>query len=164
VTAHHRRFLWLEQGLGSVFVNFPLNAAIAWLAFRGTALVPFWGSQSIAGDTIGTCFVLPIVTALVATPLCRRAVRTGAVPPLPWNDRLRASLGRLPSGTFARGVVLGLVTTALVAPPALAALLLLGVESMPFGRFVAFKAAFAAALGVPVTPAVAAYAIARDRD
>jgi hypothetical protein len=164
VAANHRRFLWLEQGLGSVLVNLPLNAAIAWLAFRGTAAVPLWGSQSIAGDTIGTCLILPLITTLVATPLCRRAVRSGAVAPLDWSARIRATLGRLPSGTFARGIALGLVTTVLVVPPALAALGLLGIESLQFTTFVACKAAFAAALGVLVTPAVAAYAIGRDRD
>jgi hypothetical protein len=154
--------LWLEQGVGSILVNFPLNAAIAWLAFRGAGEVPFWGSQSIAGDTIGTCFVLPLITTLIVTPLCRRGVRTGAMPPLAWTDRMRATLGRLPSGTLARGIVLGLLAALVVAPPALAALRALGVDGMRLGPFVLFKAAFAAALGVLVTPPIAAYALGRE--
>ena len=64
----HLRFLLLEQGIGSAVVNFLLNGAIAWLVFRGVAQVPLWGQQSIAGDTIGTCFFLPFLTTLIVTP------------------------------------------------------------------------------------------------
>jgi hypothetical protein len=162
VSSNHRTFLLLEQGLGSIVVNLPLNAAIAWLAFRGIAEVPFWGSQSIAGDTVGTCFVLPLITTLVATPLCRGRVRAGTLAPLAWTDRMRATLGRLPSGTWRRAVAFGVLTTMAVAPLALASLRGAGMGALSFGSFVAFKAVFAAALGALVTPIIAGYAIAAD--
>lgn len=162
MASSHRTFLVLEQGVGSVLVNLPLNAAIAWLAFRGVEAVPFWGAQSIAGDTIGTCFVLALITTLIATPLCRARVRSGALPPLPWTPAMRATLGRLPRGTLWRGVAFGALTMIAVAPLALVALRVFGVDAMPLGTFVAFKGAFAAALGALVTPVIAAYAIAAD--
>jgi hypothetical protein len=162
VSSSHRTFLLLEQGVGSVVVNLPLNAAIAWLLFRGASAVPFWGSQSLAGDTIATCFLLPLITTLIATPLCRHRVRAGGLTPLPWTDRMRATLGRLPSGTWWRGVVFGALTTIVVAPVALVALRGIGVDVLPFGSFVAFKGVFAAALGALVTPLIAGYAIATE--
>ena len=55
----HRRYLLLEQGLGSIVINVVLNAAIAWLLFRGLDVVPLWGNQSIAGDTIATTLIPP---------------------------------------------------------------------------------------------------------
>jgi len=69
-------------------------------------------------------------------------------------------LGWLPRTTGRRGVVLGLVSIALLAPLALFALVLLGVAAMPFWRFVIFKAAFAAIAAALVTPLVALWAIA----
>jgi hypothetical protein len=54
MSPEHRRFLVLEQGIGSALFNFVLNGAIAWLLFRSFERVPLWGQQSIAGDTIGT--------------------------------------------------------------------------------------------------------------
>lgn len=162
VASSHRTFLVLEQGVGSILINLPLNAAIAWLAFRGAEAVPFWGQQSIAGDTIGTCFVLPLITTLIATPLCRGRVRSGTLPPLPWTPAMRSTLGRLPRGTWWRGVAFGALTMIVVAPLALVALRAFGIAAMPFGTFVAFKGIFAAALGALVTPLIAASAIAAD--
>ena len=161
VSSSQRTFLLLEQGAGSVVVNLPVNALIAWLAFRGAAAVPFWGAQSIAGDTVGTCFVLPLITTLIVTPLARHRVRAGTLEPLAWTDRMRATLGRLPTGTWWRAVAFGALTTVAVAPLAVAALRGAGMDALSLESFVAFKAVFAAALGALVTPAVAAYAIAR---
>ena len=78
--------------------NFLLNGAIAWLLFRSLERVPLWGQQSIAGDTIGTCFFLPFFTALIVTPLVRRRVRAGSVAPLGVDARDHPPLGWLPAG------------------------------------------------------------------
>jgi hypothetical protein len=72
MNAAHRRYVVLEQGVGAVSVNFLLNVAIAWAAFRGMSSIPIWGAQSIAGDTIATAFVLPFLTCLIVTPLAHR--------------------------------------------------------------------------------------------
>jgi hypothetical protein len=162
VSSSPRTFLLLEQGVGSVVVNLPLNVAIAWLSFRGASEVPFWGSQSIAADTIATCFLLPLITTLIVTPLSRSRVRSGSVRPLDWTAGMRSTLGWLPSGTWWRGVAFGALATLVIAPVALIALRVLDVDAMRFGPFVAFKGAFAAALGVLVAPMVAGYAIAAD--
>jgi len=155
-----RRYLLVEQGVGAAVFNFVLNAAIAWAMFRSVAVVPLWGQQSIMGDTIGTCFLLPVITCFIATRLVRGQVRAGKVAALGWTRASHPVLGWLPQTTGRRGVALGLVSIALLAPLALAALVLLGVAAMPFWHFVVFKAAFAAFAAALVTPLVALWAIA----
>ncbi|MBI4517629.1 MAG: hypothetical protein HY699_17630 [Deltaproteobacteria bacterium] len=155
----HKRFLLLEEGVGSIVVNLLINGVIAFFMFRGAAAVPLWGQQSIAGDTIGTALLLPLFTCLIVTPLARRQVRAGAVPPL---AALPAAMRWLPRGTFRRGLLLGALTVASVAPATIAALTAGGVTQQSFWGFVAFKAIFAAALGAVVTPLIALYAIAGE--
>jgi len=155
-----RRYLLIEQGVGAAVFNFVLNAAIAWGMFRSAAVVPLWGQQSIMGDTIGTCFLLPLLTSLIATRLVRGHVRAGKVAPLGWSRASHPLLGWLPRSTARRGVALGLACVVVLAPLAFLALSLLGVVSLPFWRFVAFKGGFAALAAALVTPLVALWAIA----
>jgi len=156
MSSAHKRFL-LNEGIGSLVINLVLNGLIAALMFRGTAAVPLWGQQSIAGDTIGTTFFLPLITCLIETPLARRQVRAGRVPPV-----AGAPLGLrwMPERAFTRGATLGLITAVTIAPPTIAALAALGVTQKGFWGFVAFKAVFAAALAAVVTPLIALWAIA----
>ena len=153
-----RRYLLLEQGVGAGVVNFAINAAIAWVAFRGMTTVPLWGQQSIAGDTIGTTFLLPFITTLIASRLVRGHVRSGRIAGLAWDS---SPLGRwMPRGLARRGAVFGLACVVLVGLPAPSALAAAGVAQMSFGRFVVFKALFAAVLAALVTPIIARAALA----
>ena len=154
-----RRYLVLEQGVGAAVFNFLLNAAIAWLIFRGADVVPLWGQQSIAGDTIGTSVILPFLTCLIATRLVRGHVRSGKVAPLGWSRDTQPWIGWLPRGTLARGLALGGAGLLVFAPPVLLAHVALGVTNLDLGRFVVFKASFAAAEALVVTPLVALWAI-----
>jgi len=160
VSQAQRRYLLLEQGLGAAGFNFLLNAAIAWLMFRGADVVPLWGQQSIAGDTIGTSVILPFLTCLIATRLVRGHVRSGKVAPLGWSRDTQPWLGWLPRGTLARGLALGCAGLLVFAPPVLLAHVALGVTQLGLGGFVVFKASFAAAEALVVTPLVALWAIA----
>jgi len=155
-----RRYLLLEQGVGAAVFNLVLNAAIAWAMFRSVAVVPLWGQQSIMGDTIGTCFLLPLLTCLIATRLVRGHVRAGKVAALGWTRTSHPVLGWLPETPARRGVVLGIACIVLLAPLAFLALHLFGVASLPFWHFIAFKGAFAAFAAALVTPLVALWAIA----
>lgn len=155
----HRRFLVVEQGVGSIVVNMLISAVLGFLTYRGAASVPLWGQQSIAADTIGTTFSLPLFTCLIVTAMSRRRMRAGRLAPWPGA---RFGLRWLPERTLWRGLVLGLLTVVLVAPPTLSALSVLGVAQQSFWAFVVFKAVFAAALGAVVTPLVALWAIAGE--
>jgi hypothetical protein len=160
VSAAHRRYILLEQGLGAAIFNFLLNGAIAWLLFRRLETVPLWGAESIAGDTIGTSLLLPFLTCLIVTRLARRALRAGRLGPLGWTRVSHPVLRWLPQGTAARGGALAAICLVALAPPTLAGLAALGVESLRLWPFVAFKASFAAAAAAVVTPIVALWAIA----
>lgn len=158
--AHHRRFLLLEQGIGSAIFNVVLNGLIAWALFRHLEVVPLWGQESIVGDTLGTSFFLPFFTALIVTPLVRRRVRKGGIDGLGWTRESHSLLGWLPPGTFRRAATLGFLTLIVVGPLAVLALHLFSVEQLAFWSFVAFKAAFAGALALLVTPVISLWALA----
>jgi hypothetical protein len=158
--AAHRRYLVLEQGLGAVLINFALNFAIAWAAFRGMSAVPMWGTQSIAGDTIGTSFVLPFLTCLIVTPLARREVTRGRLPAFERGRVDGSVLGLLPSTTFRRALVLGATATVLIAPIAIVAFHSAGLDGIEAGTFMWIKAAYAGVLAGIVTPLIAAGALA----
>lgn len=149
----------IEQGVGAAGVNFVLNGIIAWTMFRGHDIVPLWGQPSIAGDTIGTAFLLPLLTCLIVTPLARGQIRSGRLSALGWTPASHPVFRWLPAGTFPRAFVLGLICTVVVAPIAVS---VLGAQltAMAFWRFVAFKACFAAVLAAIVTPIIALWAIA----
>jgi hypothetical protein len=155
-----RRYLVLEQGVGAAVFNFVLNGLIAWLMFRTQAEVPLWGQQSIAGDTIGTSLLLPLITCLIVTRLARGHVRSGKVAALGWTRATHPRLGWLPSGTTARAFALGLAGMVALAPVTIVVLTFLHVAHLGLWRFILFKASFAAAAALIVTPLVALWAIA----
>jgi len=156
----HLRYLLLEQGVGAGVVNLVLNGVIAWALFRGVAVVPLWGTQSIAGDTIGTTFFLPFLTCLIVTRIVRRHMRTRQLGTLGWTRESHPPLGWLPVGTVRRGLMLGLVCAVGVGPPTVWTLSHLGVSTMPLWGFITFKATFAAVLAALVTPIIALWALA----
>jgi hypothetical protein len=160
----HGRYLLLEQGVGAGVVNFGINAAIAWGMFRGAATVPLWGQQSIMGDTIGTCMMLPLLTSLIVTKAARGRVRAGKMAPLGWSRATHPVLGWLPQRTAVRGLVLGAVCVVAFAPLAYLYLRAREVDGMGFEHFVMFKASFAALLGALVTPVIALWAIGETPD
>src|SRR5262249_61617496 len=110
---------------------------------------PFWGDTWCGGDTFVTAFLLPFFTTLIASRIVRSQVRAGHVPSLAWGT---SPLARLPRGLVGRGVVLGFVCILVVGVPTAYALGALGVSTMTFGGFIAFKALFAAVLSFVVTP------------
>jgi hypothetical protein len=159
MSAGHLRFLLLEQGIGAAVFNFLLNGAIAWLLFRSLERVPLWGQQSIAGDTVATCFFLPFFTTLIVTPLVRRRMRVGTMTALGWTRETHPMLGWLPSGTGRRALMLGVVCALVVGPLSVWVLGRLDVAELRFWSFVGFKAAFAAGLGLLVTPVISLWAM-----
>ena len=160
MSSAQRRYLLVEHGIGAAAFNLVLNGAIAWLMFRGVTGVPLWGQQSIAGDTLGTSLLLPVMSSLIVTRVVRAHVRAGRVAPLSWPTVAAGDLRWLPGTPLRLGASLALVAIALPGVLTVGALAVLGVAEMPFGSFVLFKACFAAALAALVTPVIALSAIA----
>jgi hypothetical protein len=159
-----QRFLILEQGIGTGLINVALNGVIAAVLFRRLETVPLWGPLSIAGDTLGTTFLLPVLLCLIATPLARRKVARGMIPPLMRNRGEHWLFRRLPERARLRAVVLGVICTLIVGPATLIALTWLRVTSLPFWDFIIFKALFAGALATLLGPVVGLWAIVRFSD
>ena len=79
LTAPHRRFLLVDQGLVPFALNFVLNGAIAYALFRSAKSVPFLGQSSIVGDTLVTSFLLPFATCMIVTGLIHKQIVAGKV-------------------------------------------------------------------------------------
>lgn len=150
----HRQFLLVGELIGSTVVNFVLNAAIAWFLFRGKPTVP---RASIASDTLGTAFVLPLLTAIIATPLVALQVAQGKLPLIAADELHLSPWAR--RSLFVRGAAIGLGSVAFVALPLVIVWARLGPSELSFARFVWFKAGFAAALGALVTPLIGWWAL-----
>jgi hypothetical protein len=148
-----QRFLLVDELGGSVVVNLPVNAAIAWVLFRSPS-VPLWGWSSIAADTLVTAFMLPLLTAVFATRVARARVAAGKLPRITTH-----SFVWLPRWSIYRGTLLGVAALILVAAPVVAAFALVGPASLSRWSFVWFKAIFATGLGVLVTPLIGWWAL-----
>jgi hypothetical protein len=159
MTPELKRYLFVEQPIGAFVVNFVLNAAIAWAVCRGMTAVPLWGQTSVAGDTIATCFILPFLSVLIATPLVRGDVRRGKLSPASLRDEAVVRL-RLPPSLPLRALLVGLGALAVAAPLAVLTLVLAGVTQVPMPGFIWAKAAFAAGLGAALAPTIAMAGIA----
>ncbi len=156
MTQDHRKYLTSQTIVGGA-VNFVVNGAIGWAAFRSLDRIPFSGSPSISSDLAATAFLLPLLVCLIVTPLVRTETRKGKVAPA---ERSQGLLSRsLPSGLVLRGIVLGLLAAITIAPLTIWALQALGVQEMGFWQFVSFKAAFGGALATLITPVVALRAL-----
>lgn len=145
----YRRYL-TEQVIGAAVVNWLFNAGLAWLIFRQMPQVPFFGPNSIVGDTLATAVLLPLFVTLAATPAFRSMLARRVVL-LPASGVRRLPLPQQP---LLLGLSLGLLTALTLAPLTLWLLATLGVQSMPFGLFLQFKAGFAAVLAALITPLV----------
>lgn len=151
-----RQYLIAQAVIGAL-VNFVLNGALAWLLYRPLVELPLTGDQSIAGDTAVTSFLLPLLIALIVTPLVRKDMQAGRATALPRDS------SRLPTNPFLLGLVLGLIAAILLTPLIYFLFHAFGIETMAFWPFILFKAAFAAILAAFITPLVAKRALTPRR-
>lgn len=154
-----RRYLVIEHGIVPVVINVVLNGVIAWVMFGDRSSVWVWGVDGLAGDVIATTLLLPALLCLIATPMARRQVRAGKVPPLRWNRREHPLIDWLPRRTRTRALTLGAAATLTIAPTTLAILAAANIDALSVDAFLAFKALFAGVLATVVGPVVGINAI-----
>ena len=164
LSTEHRRYIFWQAVVGAALVNLVLNTLIAWLSVRNEDTVPRWAvplvdRPSIITDTVGTFFILPLLTCLIFTALARREMRHGKLHPLDWTRESHPFLRRLPASPLRRGLAAGAITTLILGPIAVVAIVALDVGPVSVGGFVAYKAVFGVALGLLVTPILALWAI-----
>jgi hypothetical protein len=157
VRREHKQFLLVGELVGSTIVNFLLNAAIAWFLFRSLGRVPLFGRASIANDTIGTAFILPLLTAIIATPLVAIQVAHKKLPLIAADELHLSPWAR--RSLFVRGAAVGLAAVAFIAIPLVMLWSRFGPTDLSFAHFVWFKASFAAGVGALVTPLIGWWAL-----
>lgn len=143
-------------------LNTIINAVIAWLSVRNEEEVPLWamGSTSTGTDTLGTLFMLPLITTLLVTTVVWRELREGGLERLRGLGRRLPILAALPPSRILRGLALGVLTFVLLSVPVTLLLVLSGLGDLSRDEFIAFKTAFAVGLGALVTPVIALRAMA----
>src|SRR5436309_11698040 len=145
LSPEHRSYMLWQAIVGAGIVNLILNSAIAWLTVHNEDSVPRWAAPLVDGpstisDTVGTLFILPLLTCLIFTTLARREIRAGKLQPVGWTRASHRFLRRLPEGTLRRGLAAGGVTTLLLGPPLVLAIILIDIGDVSTGGYVAYMA------------------------
>jgi aminoglycoside phosphotransferase (APT) family kinase protein len=161
----HRRWLVQNALLVTALINLLVNAGIAWLSLMGEHRVPLWSiplveKPSTITDTIGTFFLLPLITCLLCTTTVWHDLAAGRLPALGRGSIARALVARLPTTRLRRGLLFGALCTAALAPLSVLVLLVTDFAALSPGQFVIYKAALAVVLGAVVTPVIAVSAMA----
>jgi hypothetical protein len=157
LSAEHRRWLFLNAVLITAFINAALNALIAWGSAATEDEIPLWAAPLVGGpstiwDTIGTFFILPLVTTLLITTVIWHELAAGRLEPLVLDDASGAFFRRLPRTRFRRGLYFGALTTLMLAPAGVIVLVAIDFGDISVGDFVLYKTIFGIVLGLIVTP------------
>ena len=149
------RYLVIGQAIIPFFINIVVNVILGVLTFRGHPSVATWAiDKGAAADSMGTCFFLPFITCLIATPIVRYQVAHGVASQITLSDMPRWV--RLMSGpVLLRAAKFGLAGILLLAGPVYAAYGLFAGDAIETVRFIAIKALFAGVFGIFVTPLIA---------
>ncbi len=153
------RYLLIGQAVVPFFINIAVNVVIGTLTFGGQDSVETWTwNKGAAADSIGTCFFLPFITCLIATPIVRSQSKNGTAPRILVSDVPRWT--RLMAGPLlVRAMKFGVLGMLLLAAPVFAAYLVLAPDSMETIRFIGIKSISAGLFGILATPPIAFVAL-----
>ena len=141
--------------------NFVINGLIGWAMFRNANIVPLWGlGPSVGPDLLGTCFLLPLITCLIVTPMTRRHVQQGTVESLPELEVVLHWARGAFRPVLQRGALVGLASVVVVGSVVVAALSTLSVSELALQPFLILKTTFSVLLGLVVTPLIGFLALA----
>lgn len=149
------RYLLVGYVLIPLVINSLVNAVLGWLTFATLGSVSTWGwDKSAFADTIGTCFFLPFITCLIVTPIVRYEMaslgsgqRSHASPPR-WMRMMARSI-------LMRATTFGIITLLVLSGPVYISYAMFAPDEIASLHFVKMKVAFAAVLGIFVTPLIA---------
>jgi hypothetical protein len=147
--------LLIGQALIPLVINVIVNVALGVFTFSSADSVQTWATDKGAvADSIGTCFFLPFITCLIATPIVRFDVARGRVERIPATE-MPQWLPLLSGPVILRALKFGLAGLLLLAGPVFGLYAMLSGDSMETSRFIAIKASFAGVFGFLVTPLIA---------
>ena len=153
------RYLVIGQVAIPCVINIAVNFVLGLIAFSSEPFMTTWNlDKGAAADSIGTCFFLPFITCLIATPIVRRHLATGVLSGIPSSELPRWA--RFMSGpVLIRAFKFGVAGITLLGGPVCAVYWLQAGESIETARFIAVKVIFAGVLGIIVTPMIAIVAM-----
>lgn len=153
------RYLLIGQVLIPIFINAGVNLILVLLTYRGRPSVSIWAlDKGAISDFIGTCYLLPAITCLIATPIVRSQVAGGVVRGLSVDEAgrwVRFFCG----GLVWRATKFGLSGLILLSGPVFAMWSLPTSESIPTWLFLVLKIIFAVTFGCVATPLIAIVAM-----
>jgi hypothetical protein len=160
----HRRWIYLNALLATALINLVVNAGIALLSLNGEHRVPLWSvplidRPSSVTDTLGTLFLLPLVTCLLCTSAVWHDIATGKLPPLRRSKIVQALAAQVPAARLRRGLAFGALCLVALAPLSIVLLVAIDFANLTGAQFVVYKAALGLALGALVTPVIAILAM-----
>jgi hypothetical protein len=160
----HRRWIYVNALLITAAINLLLNAGIAWLSAIGERRIPLWSIPLVDGpstipDTVGTLFLLPLITTIICTTAVWRDVAAGRIQPLMTEFGV-ALAAQVPPTRLRRALVLGALCMVALAPPLIGLLAAVDFSNLTVTEFVVYKAGFCVVLGAFVTPVIAVLAMA----
>jgi hypothetical protein len=164
LSPEHRRWIYLNALLITGIINALVNAGIAWLSVIGQHRVPLWAvplvdKPSTITDTVGTLFLLPLITCVLCTTAVWHELAAGRLGALGESTGARQLASRLPATRLRRGIALGALCTTALAPLFVGVLVAIDFTNLSPGQFVLYKAVFGLVLGVIVTPPIAVIAM-----
>jgi hypothetical protein len=167
LTSEHRRWLLLNALVITAVINAALNGLIAWGSAAKEDSIDLWAAPLVGGpstitDTVGTFFILPLVTTLLITTVIWHELKTGGLAPLRRSTEGGLLIGRLPKTRLRRGVYFGALCAVLLAPVAVVLLVAIDFGDISVGSFVLYKVIFGVALGAIVTPVIAIAALSDE--
>jgi hypothetical protein len=164
LSPEHRRWIYLNALLVTAIINALVNAGIACLSVIGQHRVPLWAAPlvdkpSTITDTVGTLFLLPLITCVLCTTAVWRDLAAGRLRSLGGSTAAQQLASRLPATRLRRGLALGALCTAALAPLSVGVLVAIDFTNLSAGQFVLYKAVFGLVLGAIVTPPIAVIAM-----
>lgn len=167
MTAAHWRWIITRAVVVTALINLVVNGALAWISSRGQRVVAIWSPPflrpSTVTDTLGTLFLLPLVTTVMCSLAVRRDTHRGTLPRLEPGSVLVRVVDGAPAGLLRRAVVLGATSVLTLGPIATALIAIIHFGDIRTMTFVLYKAILGVTLGLAITPIVAAVAMA-DRE
>jgi hypothetical protein len=158
--APNRRWVIVNALVATAVINVVVNLVIDLLTVAGHGRIPLWEPPLVRPSTaltlIGTLFLLPFLTTLLASRAVHHDLEGGSIERLTLSGRL----GDLPASRPRRGAALGLTSLVVLGPPLLIAMTALDFPDLGHGRFVAYQVGLAVLLGAVVTPLIAIRAMA----
>lgn len=153
------RYLLMAQTAIPILFNIAIPLTLGWLTFRTQPSVVTWAlDKGAVADFIGTCYLLPAITCLIATPIVHSHAAKGIVSRVP-AEHIPRLLLFYRGGLIWRATKWGLTGLTLLSAPVFLAFKLLADETIPTVTFLVVKIAFAVVLGCVVTPLISLVAL-----